>query len=97
MVICYVIVLAVLVVILAVSVTSESGSEGFEAEYSRRSGYDVKVVSGKDPCCNCSYFYDGKIDSFPYVEMKDRPHPPCCINRHRNMSDKSKCFVRDLL
>lgn len=66
----------------------------FEIKYSK---YDVKVIDANELCRNCSYFYDGIIDSYPHVSMDDRPHPHCCVNRKRCLENKSKCYVRDTL
>ena len=66
----------------------------FEIKYSK---YNVKVINPDKLCWNCSYFYDGTIDSYPYVSMDDRPHPHCCANKNRCLENKSKCYVRDNL
>lgn len=91
-VICLLVFVLSVILIVAVGLYS-SDMDDFEIKYSK---YDVKVVAD-ELCWSCSYFYDGRVDSYPYVSMDDRPHPPCCINRKRCLENKSKCYVRDTL
>ena len=89
----------VLLAILIVAISFSSDMDDFEMKYSK---YDVKVLDADELCShelcwNCSYFYDGRVDSYPHVSMDDRPHPPCCVNRRRCLENKSKCYVRDTL
>lgn len=82
------------VAIIGIATTGDNSHSDFEIKYSK---HNLKIVNGDYPCCDCSYFYDGKIDSYPFVPNKERPHPPCCINKNRCLEDKSKCYVHDTL
>ena len=80
--------------IIGIATTEDNSHSNFETKYSK---HNLKIVNGGYPCCNCSYFYDGEIDSYPFVSNEERPHPPCCRNKNRCLEDKSKCYVRDTL
>lgn len=84
----------VLLAIHIVAVSFSGDMDDFEIKYTK---YDVKVIDPDKLCWNCSYFYDGRVDSYPHVSMDNRPHPPCCVNRKRCLENKSKCYVRDTL
>ena len=87
----------VLLAILVVVDLHSSDINDFEIKYSK---YDVKVIdaiNANELCWNCAYFYDGIIDSYPYVSMDDRPHPHCCVNRKRCLENKYKCYIKDNL
>lgn len=86
--------LAFAIIGVATAGNNKGDYNDFEAKYSK---HNLKIVSGDYPCCDCSYFYDGKIDSYPFVPNEERPHPPCCRNKHRCLEDKSKCYIHDNL
>ena len=90
----FIVVLLSIAIIGIATAGEKSSYADFEERYSK---HNLKVVSGTYPCSDCSYFYDGKIDSYPFVPNEERPHPPCCRNRHRNLDDRTKCYVQDRL
>ena len=92
-VICLLVFVLLAILIVAVGLYS-SDMDDFEIKYSK---YDVKVIDADELCWSCSYFYDGRVDSYPHVSMDDRPHPHCCVNRKRCLENRSKCYVRDTL
>lgn len=93
-------ILLLIVAILAIAIIgiattgSNSSNSDFEEKYKK---HNLKIVKGDYPCCDCSYFYDGAVDSYPYVPNEERPHPPCCMNRNRCLEDRNKCYVHDNL
>lgn len=88
-----VVLLAFAIIGIATAGNGENHSD-FETKYSK---HNLKIVNGDYPCYDCSYFYDGEIDSYPFVPNEERPHPPCCMNKNRCLEDKSKCYVHDRL
>ena len=86
-----IVLLATVIIVAATVRNNKNNHSDFEAKYG------LKVVDGDYPCCDCSYFYDGKFDSYPFVPGEERPHPPCCNNKSRCLEDKSKCYDHDRL
>lgn len=89
--------LILLVIILAAAIIGIATAENDSSSNSFEEKYDVKIVNGDFPCSDCGWFYDGNIDSYPFVPSEERPHPPCCTNKRRCLENRKKCYEHDNL